>query len=279
MYRISAFADEASPNMIGQIEALTRNGISLIEIRGVDGTNISKIPKDKVKEVRALLDDNGICVWSMGSPIGKIGLDDDFDPHLDAFKRILEYADILGATRVRLFSFYPSEGDSIESVKEKVLARMQKFVDLTPKNIVLCHENEKGIFGYDPLNCLYIHQNLPEVKAVFDPANYIQCGVDVRSAWEIINKYVDYLHIKDALPSGKVVPAGRGIGELSYIIYDYLARGGKVMTLEPHLKVFSGLAELENGESVKDDFVYESNDLAFDTAVAALNKILKEIGE
>ena len=57
MIRLSAFADEASPEIRGQIEAMRRNGISLLEIRGVDGTNISKITADKAKEVRRMLDD------------------------------------------------------------------------------------------------------------------------------------------------------------------------------------------------------------------------------
>ena len=62
MIRLSAFADEASSQIRGQIEAMRRNGISLLEIRGVDGTNISKITADKAKEVRRMLDDAGMQV-------------------------------------------------------------------------------------------------------------------------------------------------------------------------------------------------------------------------
>ena len=39
--KLCAFADEASPILDEQIEAMQANGISLLEIRGVDDKNIS----------------------------------------------------------------------------------------------------------------------------------------------------------------------------------------------------------------------------------------------
>ncbi|MBE6667353.1 MAG: sugar phosphate isomerase/epimerase [Ruminococcaceae bacterium] len=278
--RLSAFADEASPFISGQIEALKRNGISLLEIRGVDNVNISKISAEKAREIRKQLDDGGISVRSMGSPIGKVALDGDFDEHIEKFKRILEYADILGASRIRLFSFFPAEGEDRKASLEKVIERLDRFCELTPDHIILCHENEKNIFGENTESCLAIHKALPKIKAVFDPANFIQCGVNTLEAWSVLRDYVDYIHIKDALADGTVVPAGEGLGNIPCILTDYVSRGGSVMTLEPHLKVFSGLSELENGESVKTGVkVYASNDEAFDAACSALNSILKRIGE
>ena len=84
---LCAFADEASPYIGGQIRAMERNGIFRLEIRGVDRENIKDITPRKAEEVRARLDDAGIRVWSMGSPIGKQSLSEDFGPHLDDFRR------------------------------------------------------------------------------------------------------------------------------------------------------------------------------------------------
>ena len=280
MFKLSAFADEASPNMLGQVEAMKRNGISLLEIRGVDGENISNISNAKATEVRQLLDGNGISVWSMGSPVGKKLLSEDFEPQLESFKRLLENADILGATRIRLFSFYVDEGTERARAKEEVIKRLSAFAELAPKNVVLCHENERKIFGEDIEGCLDIHKALPSIKAVFDPANFVQAGVDTMEAWKQLSPYVDYLHIKDSLKDRTVVPAGMGIGNLSYIVGDYLSRGGSVMTLEPHLKVFSGLSELEAaGAELKMETTYRTNDEAFDAAVYAIKSILREKGE
>ena len=276
MYKLSAFADEASQELKGQIAAMQRNGISLLEIRGVDGENISNITNEKAREIRRMLDGNGISVWSMGSPVGKKKLTDDFSEQVEGFKRLIENAYILGAKRIRLFSFY-TESTPRDTALEAVIERLSAFVELTPKEIILCHENERKIFGENIDGCLAIHKALPSVRAVFDPANFVQAGVDTLEAWAKLKDYVDYLHIKDSLSDCTVVPAGEGEGNVSFIVNDFLSRGGEVMTLEPHLKVFSGLSELETaGAKLKMTKLYRTNDEAFDAAVAALKKILDE---
>ena len=275
MIKICAFADEASEKISGQIAAMKRNGISMLEIRGVDGTNISEISADKAREVRRMLDAEGMSVWSMGSPIGKISLGDDFAPHVETFKRILENADILGASKVRLFSFFPIKGESDEVTLHKVLERMSVLCDLTPDHITLCHENEKKIYGETPERCLDIHKAFPKVRAVFDPANFVQCDVDTLHAWELLKDYVEYMHIKDARADHVVVPAGQGLGNIAAIAKQYIAQGGQVFTMEPHLNIFAGLDKLENGESLKAGVQnYANNDEAFDAGVGAFKSIV-----
>ena len=276
--RLCAFADEASSALSGQITALKRNGISHLEIRGVNGKNIKELSRAEVKEVKSALDGANISVWSIGSPIGKISLADDFHAHTEDFKRILEAADVLGAKRIRMFSFFPVKGMSEQTVRDSVCERIDTLLSLTPEEITLCHENEKEIFGENTENCLFLHRTFPRLRAVFDPANFIQCGVDTEAAWKALRDYVDYLHIKDAVQDGTVVPAGMGIGNVPMIVGDYLARGGDMMTLEPHLFDFTGLSALENGKSVKLGIsAYKDNDEAFDAAVAALKAIIGNI--
>lgn len=273
--KLCAFADEVSPLLEKQIAALNRNKIPLLEIRGVDEKNIKDVTPIEAKEIKKLLDGAGISVWSIGSPIGKIALDGDMDAHLDDFKRILESAEIFVANHIRIFSFFPITGESREKTRERVFENMEKLLSLTPAHIVLCHENEKDIFGWTPENCVELHKEFPRLRAVFDPANFVQCGVETLYAWDMMKEYVEYIHVKDALADGTVMPAGMGIGNLPEIISDYLALGGEVMTVEPHLKVFAGFSALENGKSVKLGSVYKNNDESFDAAVLALRKILK----
>ena len=82
--RISAFADEASSSIDEQIVALKRNRLFSLEIRNVDGTNVSDITLQKASEVRKKLDDAGLEIWSVGSPIGKIDIiNDSYETHID----------------------------------------------------------------------------------------------------------------------------------------------------------------------------------------------------
>lgn len=279
-WKIYAFADEASPEISGQIAAMQRNGLSGLEIRNADGINVSDLSFKKAKEIRSRLDDAGLTVWSAGSPIGKVDIiEDDCAAHLEKFRHTLEIADILGAKNIRLFSFYYPQQTSPEKVKDKVFAQMAAMLDAAKgTGVDLCHENEKGIFGDMACRCLELHQAFPALKAVFDPANFIQCGQDTWEAWEMLKPYVKYVHIKDALADGNVVPAGKGIGQVPRIIREYFAMGGRSLTLEPHLKVFDGLAALERAyeKSAVGAFCYNTNDEAFDAACAALREILRE---
>ena len=279
--KIYAFADEASAMIDSQILAMKRNGLNGLEMRGVDGTNVTDITTEKAKEVRKKLDDTGLITWSIGSPIGKINIEkDDFSAHLDKFKHTLEIAEILGAKNIRLFSFYIPEGKDPAPYRNEVIDRLGAFLDAAKgSGIDLCHENEKGIYGDMAVRCLDIVKTLPEIKNVFDPANYVQCGQNTLEAWSMLKDYTKYMHIQDALSDTTVVPAGKGEGNVKTIVREFLAMGGSDFTLEPHLRVFDGLEKLEQaeGEKRKVSYAYASNDEAFDAAANAFKELLGEI--
>ena len=274
---IYAFADEACGLIDGQIAALRRNGLQGLEIRGVDGQNIADITIEKAREVRHKLDDNGLSVWSMGSPIGKIGIvDGDFPAHLEKLRHVLALADVLGAKNLRMFSFY-MPGADVAPWRQKVIDQMGQMIRVAEgTGVALCHENEKGIYGDVAPRCRELLDIFPTLANIFDPANFIQAGQDTLEGWKLLADRTKYLHIKDALADGHVVPAGKGIGNVKAILDDFRARGGSAVTIEPHLTVFAGLKDLERaGEETKiDEFSYESSDAAFDAACNALKACL-----
>ena len=269
--RIFAFADEASPQIDGQIAALRRNGLQGLEIRNVDGQNVSDISLEKAREVHKKLTD-------AGSPIGKIDIQkDNFEQHLQKYLHTLEIARALGAEKLRMFSFYLPKGQDPAPFRQQVIDRLSRMAELAQgSGVALCHENEKGIYGDVASRCLEILQAVPQLQGVFDPANFVQCGQETWAAWEMLRERITYMHIKDALPDGRVVPAGAGVGNVARILSAFRAQGGDAVTLEPHLQVFSGLAGLERAGDTSDvgSYCYESNDAAFDAACAALKGIL-----
>lgn len=270
-FKLAAFADEADSRLENQICAMLRNGIEYLEIRGVDGENIADISSEKAREIHKKLEDSGLSVWSLGSPFGKIGIGEDFAPHLEKFRHGIELAEILGAKHIRIFSFYVPQ-ENAENYLEEVMSRLEKFQFVARgSGVLLCHENEKEIYGDIAERCVEIHKNFPEIKAVFDPANFIQCGQDTKLAWEVLAPYVEYIHIKDAFADGSVVPAGNGVGNLPYILKNYC---GKVLTVEPHLSVFPGFEKLEKGNEPRMKYCYSSSEEAFDAAVLALKKLI-----
>lgn len=275
--RIYAFADEASGQMDGQIDALRRNSLQGLEIRGVDGQNIADITPEKAQEVRRKLDDAGLCVWSMGSPLGKISIESDaFPEHLEKLRHVLALADVLGAKNLRMFSFYVPQGQA-DAYRQKVIDRLGEMLRVAQgSGVTMCHENEKGIYGDMAVRCHELLSLFPEMAGVFDPANFIQCGQDTLEAWQLLRNRTKYLHIKDALPNGQVVPAGMGCGHVQTILDDFRAQGGCDATIEPHLTVFDGLKGLEQSgnRTQMNAYCYESSDAAFDAACAAMQALL-----
>ena len=268
----SGFADEANKEFIGQVNALKRNNYQHLEIRNVGGKKLTEVTLVEAKDMAAILADNGLSVWSMGSPIGKMRVDANWQQHLDEYRRVLDMAGIFGAKRIRMFSFFMPKEDDPANWKSWVLDKLAVFADIAKEyNVTLCHENEKGIYGDMAVRCLDIHKALPQIKAVFDPANFVQCGQDTLQAWKLLAPYVEYMHVKDALANGAVVPAGKGLGNVQTLIAKYAAQGGKVLSLEPHLTQFVGFKELEaDTVSVVGTMHFESGDQAFDYAANTL---------
>ena len=273
----SAFADESSSDFFAQIDALKRTGCQYLEIRGLTGGNFTTLTDAEAKDIRKALDDNGLKVWSLGSPIGKIPVDGNWEEHLEKYKRVLDLADLLDTQRIRLFSFFMPKGEDPTLYKNVVIDRMGVFAELAKNaGVIACHENEKGIYGDVASRCLELLQAVPDLRAVFDPANFVQCGQETLSAWQMLKPYVDYLHIKDSTLDGKVVPAGYGDGNIPAIVKDYGLAGGKVMTLEPHLTSFVGLKDLEQegDESNVGSISFASPEAAFDFAVKTLKDLV-----
>ena len=173
-YKLCAFADEADSSLAGQIRAMLENDIEYLEMRGVNGTNVAKLTTAEAKSAAAELKAAGIKVWALGSPAGKTPITDPFDFEAEQFKRLLEIAEITNAHAIRLFSFYKTDGKP--EYRDEVMLRLSRFIEMAKgSDVVLCHENEKGIYGDTAARCLEIHQALPELKGVFDPANFLQC--------------------------------------------------------------------------------------------------------
>lgn len=237
---ISGFADEISTDLGEQLATVKELGMHHIEMRNVNGKGIVNYSLNEAKEFKKQLDDAGVRLSAIGSPIGKIEITDDFAPHLDLFKHTLELAELLGAPYIRMFSFFINENEDPEKYTDEVLNRWYKFQEAAAdSDVILLHENEKRIYGDVASRCktLLDAMNPKKVRGIFDPANFVQCGEDTKKAFSLLRDKIVYMHIKDALAeSGAVVPSGDGDGNVAYILQE-LAKSGYegFLSLEPHL--------------------------------------------
>jgi len=271
MVTLSAFADEIHPDLTVQMDELQKNGVRYIELRGVWGKNVKDLTKDEVKRIQEQLKERGFGISSIGSPIGKIGIRDDFAPHFDIFKRIVDTALALDSKYIRVFSFYIPENEDPKYFRDDVMERLSRLVEYVEDiDVTLLHENEKGIYGDTGDRNLDILTAIdsPKLRAVFDPANYVQCKQrPYEDCFVKVKDYIEYVHIKDAvMETGKVVPAGAGDGDVKKALSE-LAQDGFAgfLSLEPHLQAAGAMSGFSGPE-------------LFKVAADALKSILEEIG-
>jgi sugar phosphate isomerase/epimerase len=240
-FTLAAFGDEISPVLDEQIQVMLANDVRYLEFRGMEGRGIIDYPLPEVKAAYQKLVDAGMGVSAVGSPIGKIGIQDDFAPHLDRFKKTIEVAHALETKYIRMFSFFIPEGHDPAIYRDEVLKRWTAFVEAAKgSGLTLLHENEKHIYGDTAERCLDLLNtlNCDYVKATFDPANFVQCEVETYPhAFNLLRKHTIYLHIKDArYADGGVTPAGEGEGKLPEILAELHRAGFEgFASIEPHL--------------------------------------------
>ena len=256
-YKFSGFSDEIDKSVDIQFEVLNKLNINYFEPRGIDGKNISTLTDEEVKVLKEKMDKAGIKVSSIGSPIGKMKIEEAFDDHFVLFQRVVEIAKALDTKFIRMFSFYHEGGDNwTAEEREEVLKRLRQMIEYAKsQDIILLHENEKGIYGDTADRCADLMKELycENFKYVFDPANFVQCAQDTKYAYELLKDYIAYMHIKDALmENGRVVPAGLGDGNVEYVLGKVLESGYEgFFSLEPHLGSFEGLADLELDDAME----------------------------
>ncbi len=276
--KLSAFADEYSPDFDKQLEYLKENNIEYIELRFLDGKNIADLCEDEVLTVKSKLDEANIKVSSLGSPLGKINLCDDFSEHLEKCENVFKTAKILGVKNIRIFSFYLPDGKTREDCRSDVLSRLEQMLTLAEKyDVTLCHENEAKIYGESPEYCLDILSYFGgRLKCVFDMGNFVLDGYKpFPDGYEMLKDYIEYFHIKDSLYQGAIVPPGCGEASIPEIFERVKKDFEKdvLVTLEPHLETFSGLNQLV-GKNFENPYKFESPEAAFDEAVHRIKEIL-----
>jgi 3-dehydroshikimate dehydratase len=276
MFTLSAFADEISPDPQVQIDVLKSCGVRHIEFRSILGTNVLALSDLQIQEFKALLDKHGFKLSAIGSPIGKIRIDEAFEPHLEKLKRAIQLCKVFGTPNIRVFSYYPPEifnGDW-SPWRDAILRRLTAACELArAAGVRLIHENEHRIYGdkaervADLMQALRARFDAATIGCAYDPANYVFCGFDPWDGWQKTKEWTVHFHIKDWKTGAQYgsIP-GEGEGRIPEVIADAVKRGyNGFATMEPHL-LGGGPTGGQTGPEL------------FPKAVAAFKQILERAG-
>jgi sugar phosphate isomerase/epimerase len=274
MAKLSAFADEVTESFLQQVKYLESEGVGYIEPRFINKKNIMDLTKRELNEAKKIIDDHGLKVSAIGSPIGKVKLDQPFEPHLDKFKHAVDLAVLFETPYIRMFSYYAPEGENIDDCREQVMERMAAKVELLDNvDVTMVHENEAHIYGHTADHCVDMVEtvNSPKLRLAYDPANFVwgeKITNNVEVCWPVMKPYVVHIHIKDWKLGAKDVGSmpGRGDGQIKELLAELAAMNYEgCMTMEPHLQ-----AGGQFGGSTGPDL--------FSKAIDAVREIAAEVG-
>lgn len=274
MAKLSAFADEVTENFLEQVKYIAGERVGYIEPRFINKRNIMDITKDELNEAKKMIQDHGLKVSAIGSPIGKVKLDEPFGPHLDKFKHAVDLAMFFETPYIRMFSYYAPEGQNIDDYRDQVMERMAAKVEvLKDVEVTMVHENEANIYGHTAEQCVEIVKTIdsPKLRLVYDPANFVwgeKILDNVEICWPVMKPYVVHIHIKDWKLGAKDVGSipGEGDGQIKELLAELAAIDyDGCLTMEPHLQTGGQFGGSTGPE-------------LFSRAIAAVRELADEVG-
>lgn len=225
---LSGFADEAAnqKTAVQQFAALAALGLEYYSIRFIDAgggiKNVMQLSKSEIRTICHLEDEYGLCVASIGSPIGKVKLQDTDDGTKNAyvpFKKYLasdvakacELAHAFETKLIRGFSFYHPKGTDPKAHLPEVVDRLGQIAEACHRSdLTFGLEVEANLVGQNGQLMAEIHRQVdhPALVLIFDAANILCQGYTPRELYEqyqTMKPGIGWMHIKDYAP-----PKSRG---------------------------------------------------------------------
>lgn len=220
---ISGFADEsaAGKTLVEQFAVFAAIGLQYYSIRFLelgDGIkNVMKLTKGDIQRVRQYQNDYGLNVSSIGSPIGKIKLEDlddgtttpyvPFEKYLENdVHQVCQLAHAFETKLIRGFSFYQPKGKDPKDYIPEVVERLGRIADICHRSdLSFGLEVEANLVGQNGhlLAEIYRQVNHPAMLLVFDGGNLVMQGYtreEIYEQYEAMKPGLGWVHVKDYAP-------------------------------------------------------------------------------
>ena len=251
----SGIADEAAPELSRQIAAHKELGWSHIEIRNIEGTNLTDQTDEDFEKTSEALQAAGLQVSCFASQLANWArpIDHDFEVDVAEMERAIPRMQRLGTKFIRCMSYPNSKDNPLEDSawRQESVRRLQELARrAADAGVTLVHENCDGWGGRGPQSTLDLLSDIgsEHFKLVFDTGNPIPHKQDAWEYYEGVRDHIVYVHIKDYVVgddgSERAVHPGEGLGAVRKIIADLLQRGyDGGFSIEPHITSVVHLAQ------------------------------------
>lgn len=255
----SGISDEAGQAIDVQIRAHQELGWDHIELRMVDGKNITMIDDALFDEVVGKLEAAGIQCSCFGSAIANWArpITTDAQVDIDDLKQAIPRMHKMKTPFIRVMSYPNDEKNPLAEPawRKEAIARTKELATIAEgEGVVLVHENCSGWGGLsaENSNILLGEVDSPALKVVFDTGNPVTYGQDSWEYYKTVEKDIVYVHVKDAKRTETIGEevycyCGEGDGRVQDILTDLLKNGYKGgISIEPHLAAVIHTGERTN---------------------------------
>lgn len=258
MITFSGISDEAGKPIEVQIRAHKELGWTQIELRNVDGVNLTDLCDREFDRVYGKIAESGLhvscfasqlCNWSR--PVSK---HEDID--VDELRRAVPRMQRMGTQFIRCMS-YPNAGWPEAEWRDEVVRRLKILAAIAEDGgVTLAHENCNGWGGESPENSLRLLElvDSPALTLLYDTGNPVAHGQDALGYWTKVKDKVSYVHIKDGrMEGGKMVYTwcGDGQGCVPQVLADLKKMGyNGFVSIEPHLAAIVHEAKEASSEDI-----------------------------
>ena len=251
----TGFADEASRDFSGQIDATLKLGWKNIEARGINGTNIHDISDDEFDAVAERTEQAGVRINCFGSAVANWAhsITEPCEVTEQQLQRAIPRMQRLGTKLIRIMSYAVLPDREPDDQMEDERFRRVRIITqrLLDAGIQPVHENCMNYGGMGWKYTLKLLDNVPGLKLVYDTGNPVftadRCAekpYPQQSSWEFyshVKHAVAYVHIKDGVWSAdqnktRFTFPGEGDGDVIRIMTDLIKSGyDGGISIEPHM--------------------------------------------
>lgn len=247
--RLGVITDEVTQDFKEALEFAKEYGLDCVELRSAYEKGPFDYETEDIFAIKKLSDEYGIPVVAISTPIFKCDYsEENIKLHAEKAAKIIEFAKILGATKLRCFDFFKNENvtyEMINSAYEKIYEMCEKekimiLIESEPTTNSACCEDIAKLVEY---------VNKPYFKALYDPGNNIYATDEIPfpDGYEKIKNCIEHIHIKDAvITDGKAEGVAVGEGLVDYVgLFKELKKSGydKDIMLETHYRKAGKLSE------------------------------------
>ena len=219
-----AFSTLGCPDWeLREIVAAAREwGYNGVELRAVGGSldllSRAEFAPAQLATTRAYFQDLEICCVDTSCTFHSPDASERAD-HVNIALAHAEMAAKLGAPLIRVFPDKIQPGAEREETRDWIAAGLREIADRMPDDVNVGLETHGDFARAEYASEIVALASHPHVKLIWDVANSVAAGDEIRTAARIVKPYLAHIHLRDAKPvtgSEHWLPVLAGTGRVSF---------------------------------------------------------------